>query len=345
MIPNIFISSTIEDLHYLRDGIRDVIAELAYNPVMSEYGDIGYSPVHSAEGSCYVTLRQCQLAVLIVGKRYGSVSQNGFSVTHNEFRAARETRIPIITLVDSEVMAFKKVFDTNKSGGELPAPGMDSPAKTFDFIAEIVGYTVNNGILTYTNVADARSHLKRQLAHLFGEFLSSQFDPVKADVKDVLSEIKTLRHELEGQRDIASDGRFLKAIRFLVDEKREAKEYRELLEDRSGLGQSLEAAVRILLESPTFDDVIRKITGADPLIVELGPSSGSFEEMAKRADALSKKKSSKSRIWKMGILNTDTPKETWQISVIGKSGKRLLLNKVALDFFRKTHTKLRKALP
>lgn len=343
MIPNIFISSTIEDLHYLRDGIRDVIVELAYNPVMSEYGDIGYSPAHSAEGSCYVTLRQCQLAVLIVGKRYGSVSQNGLSVTHNEFRAARENKIPIITLVDFEVMAFKKVFDTNKSGRELSAPGMDSPARTFDFIAEIVGYTVNNGILTYSNVADARSHLKRQLAHLFGEFLSSQFDPIKADVKDVLSEIKTLRHELEGQRDIASDGRFLKAIRFLVDENREAKEYRDLLENRLALGQPLDAAVRILLESRTFDDVVRKITGEDPEIIEL-PISGTFEEIAKRAEALSKKKSPNAIIWKMNVVNSDAPRETWRLAVIGKSGKGLLLNEVALDFFREIHTKLRNAL-
>jgi hypothetical protein len=345
MIPNVFISSTIEDLHYLRDAIRDVVSELAYNPVMSEYGDVGYSPVQSAEGSCYVSLRQCQLAVLIIGKRYGSLSKNSLSVTHNEFRAARENRIPIITLIDSEVMAFKKVFDTNKPEGELSAPGMDSPSKTFELIAEIVGYTVNNGILTYSNVADARRHLKRQLAHLFGEFLSSQFDPIKADVKDVLSEIKTLRHELEGQRDIASDGRFLKAVRFLVDENREAKEYRELLENRFALGQPFDAAVRVLLESPTFDDVVRGITGADAEIVEFDPPPRNFEEAAKAADGLSSKKSSKAKIWKLSVVDVNAPPEAWRLAVIGRVGKRLLLNGVALDFFRDVHSKLRNSLP
>ncbi len=341
MIPNVFISSTIEDLHYLRDAIRDVIGELAYNPVMSEYGDIGYSPLHSAEGSCYVTLRQCQLAVLIVGKRYGSVSKNSLSITHNEFRAARQNRIPIITLVDSEVMAFKKVFDTNKSGVEFSAPGMDSPTKTFDFIAEIVGYTVNNGILTYSNVAHARSHLKKQLAHLFGEFLSTQFDPIKADVKDVLSEIKTLRHELVSQHDIASDDRFLKAIRFLLDENREVKEYRELLEQ--GLGQPLDAAVRVLLENSTFDAVIRKITGLDPLILKVR-AARSLMEMSKRADALFKESSNR-RFWKMSLVGTNRSPEARRVLLIGRSGKRLLLNKDALDFFREIHTRLRSTLP
>ncbi|MCJ7812359.1 DUF4062 domain-containing protein, partial [bacterium] len=42
MIPNVFISSTIKDLHYLRDAIRDLVKELGYRPIMSEYGDIGY---------------------------------------------------------------------------------------------------------------------------------------------------------------------------------------------------------------------------------------------------------------------------------------------------------------
>lgn len=341
MIPNVFVSSTIEDLHYLRDAIRDVIAELAYNPVMSEYGDIGYSPLHSAEGSCYVTLRQCQLAVLIVGKRYGSVSQSSLSITHNEFRAARQNKIPIITLVDSEVMAFKKVFDTNKSGIDFSAPGMDSPTKTFNFIAEIVGYAVNNGILTYSNVADARSHLKKQLAHLFGEFLGSQFDPIKADVKDVLSEIKTLRHELVSQHNITSDDRYLKAIRFLLDENRDAKEYRELLEQ--GLGQPLDAAVRALLDSPTFDEVIRRITGLDALILKVR-ASRSLLEMAKRADALFKESSNR-RFWKMSLVGADRPPEARQVLLIGRSGKRLLLNKDALDFFREVHKKLRGTLP
>ena len=43
MIPNVFISSTIEDLHYLREGLRDAVNDLAYRPVMSDYGEVGYN--------------------------------------------------------------------------------------------------------------------------------------------------------------------------------------------------------------------------------------------------------------------------------------------------------------
>ena len=38
MLPRVFVSSTIEDLHHLRDAVRDAVAELEYIPVMSEYG-------------------------------------------------------------------------------------------------------------------------------------------------------------------------------------------------------------------------------------------------------------------------------------------------------------------
>jgi len=42
MIPNIFISSTIKDLKYLRDAIRELISEIGYKPIMSEHGEVGY---------------------------------------------------------------------------------------------------------------------------------------------------------------------------------------------------------------------------------------------------------------------------------------------------------------
>jgi len=62
MRPNIFVSSTIQDLQYLREAIRDTILSLGYNPVMSEFGDIGYLPALSVEDACYLSLKDCQIA-------------------------------------------------------------------------------------------------------------------------------------------------------------------------------------------------------------------------------------------------------------------------------------------
>ena len=139
MIPNVFVSSTIYDLQYLRDAIRETIIELGYNPVMSDYGDIGYLPSKSAQESCYATIRDCQLAVLIIGKRYGEKTENGLSVTNNEFLTIQKRNVPIVTIVDQEVISFKRVYEANRATENATKfPGMDSAPETFNFIRSVM---------------------------------------------------------------------------------------------------------------------------------------------------------------------------------------------------------------
>ena len=98
MRPNIFINSTIEDLQDLRDGIKEVLDNFRLNAVMSENSEIGYLTSATAEQSCYQEVKNSHLAIILIGKRYGEISENGFSVTQNEFKTAQDCRIPILTL-------------------------------------------------------------------------------------------------------------------------------------------------------------------------------------------------------------------------------------------------------
>lgn len=252
MIPNVFISSTISDLHYLREALKDSVEELGYNPVLSEFGDIGFLPQTTAENSCYLAMRDCQIAVLIVGKRYGSISSNDLSVTHNEFQTARINKIPVICLVDKEVLSFKKVYDeepTNISSIKFPA--MDYPEKTFKLIQKINNLQSNNAILPFTSVADGRRLLKTQIAHIFGDLLRSKYDPVKTEVKDILSEVITLRQEI---RDKKMDPQpFLRATRFLLDDINSS--LRHCFE---GINGSVEKAVPLLIKFSTFDKYLEE---------------------------------------------------------------------------------------
>ncbi len=246
MIPNIFISSTIQDLSHLRDSIRDLILELGYNPIMSEYGEIGFLPSASAEDSCYIALRDCQLAIFIIGKRYGSISKNGLSVTHNEFRTTREKKIPIIFLVNEECQSFKRVYDDNENGESISFPGMENPTKLFQLIQEFTDSESNNGFVLYNNVQSAKQNLKKQMAHIFGDLLTKHFDPVKGEIKDILSEITTLRHILlKNEQEVAR--KFSIAFRFLLNE--ENYYLKDITEIVSG---SLEEGVPELLKSQTF---------------------------------------------------------------------------------------------
>jgi len=194
------VSSTIRDLGHLRDAIRETLVDLGYTPVMSEYGDVGYLPTASAQESCYLALKQSQLAVFIIGKRYGLPAEGGLSVTHAEFRTARDQGVPAIFLVDQQVLNYKQVFDEN-AGATINFPGMEQAPDVFGFIKEISGSPVNNGFLPFTHVADARAHLKAQIAHFVGDLLRRRGDPIATEIKDILSEVKTMRHELTKEKE------------------------------------------------------------------------------------------------------------------------------------------------
>lgn len=278
MIPNIFISSTVEDLRYLRDAVREDIDKLGYIPRMSEYGDIGYSPYSSVENSCYKSMKECQIALLIVGKRYGEPKGNDISVTHNEFRVAREHQIPIICLIDREVLTSKKIFDANKNKQQLTIPGMDYPEKTFSFIEEIIVSPINNAYLDFSDVAGARDHIKKQLAHMFGDFLKKRIDPLKSDIKDVLSEIKGLRYELKPKKD-QDNIIFMKAIRLLLDDN--YKQYQVVVQH---LYDTIENSISDLIKSSTFGDFIEHATGEAVELIDLSNYEEIRSYLEKRDD-------------------------------------------------------------
>ncbi|HEY5344891.1 MAG TPA: DUF4062 domain-containing protein, partial [Verrucomicrobiae bacterium] len=254
MIPNVFISSTIEDLHYLREGLRDAVNELAYRPVMSDYGEVGYLNPETAAESCYRSVKECQIAVIIIGCRYGNATaEGGISITHREFRTAREEGIPLIALVEKEVLSFKKVFQANKDQNPLTNfPRMDNPALTFALLDEITTSEAFNGLIPFTNVAEAAMLLKKQIADLVGQILTKVFSPMRAEIKDVLAEIKTIRQEFAVHQK--QDPRFLQIIRYIIDENR-SKGFKYLIEHTIG---PIDKAVPLILEADSFDDFVKK---------------------------------------------------------------------------------------
>jgi hypothetical protein len=129
--------------------------------------------------------------------------------------------IPSIFLIDYEVISFKKVYDHNNSTNRFPE--MDNPVQTFKFINEFASSAINNGYRDFKNIQDARLNIKKQLAILFGELLSKVYNPVQENIKDILSEIKTLRHELAENNKTRLDFEFLHTLRLLLD-----KNYKEL---------------------------------------------------------------------------------------------------------------------
>ena len=100
MIPSIFVSSTSAANHDLRDGIRDAIEELSYQPVMSDYGESGHAKSTITAESCYQSIQQCQMMVPILGRHYGEIDRDGLSnVERRRFRMT-EDHCPIDRMRD-----------------------------------------------------------------------------------------------------------------------------------------------------------------------------------------------------------------------------------------------------
>jgi hypothetical protein len=148
------------------------------------------------------------------------------------------------------MMSFKKVFEYNE--GKMTIPGVENPVKSFSFIQEFMNSEINNGLVTFSNAQSAKDNLRKQLAHIFGDLLKNRFDPIKGEIKDILSEISTLKHILlKNEKEIAE--KFYKAFRFLLDEKN--KYLKEVSECISG---SLENAVQGLLDASSFRDYLNR---------------------------------------------------------------------------------------
>ena len=257
MIPNIFVSSTISDLHYLRDGLRDAIEELCYHPVMSEHGEVGYLNPNTAAESCYRSVRQCQIVVLIVGKRYGSTGDDGLSVTHREFLGAKDEQVPIITFVEPQVLNYKDVYHADRKAHLWDAfSPMDNPRNTFQLLDAIAASDSFNAIIPFTSVGDAKKKLKLQIADFVGDRLSETVRPMGTQLRDVLAEVATVRnllvHSSAGLQAKEEDAKRYRAVtRFLLNEN--VKEYRTFLGEVFG---DLETAIASVPECDSFDAVL-----------------------------------------------------------------------------------------
>lgn len=223
---------------------------------MSDYGDIGYITSTTAAESCYRNVSQCQLAILIIGKRYGDVAKDGVSVTHREFLTAKEHRIPTIAFVESQVMNYKEVYDTDPKAPSWDSfSGMDHPHQTFALIDEVRNSEFYNGLLPITTAGDLKQLLKLQIADFVGEKLNDVVRPIKTEVQEILAELKTLRKEMTPDEKVsAKSEKYLRTMRFLLDEKRAS--FRSFCE---GIAGDFDAAVPLLIEQPDFDAFVRSL--------------------------------------------------------------------------------------
>lgn len=210
----VFVSSTYYDLKHVRASLENFIDTLGYEPVLSEKGDIAFTPDAALEESCYREVGNADIFVLIIGGRYGSEAgahgsashKHAFfdrydSVTKKEYSAALSSKIPIYILIERSVYAEYRTYLRNRDLKEITYAHVDS-ANIFLLIEEILSQPRNNPVHEFDRYQDIETWLKEQWSGYFKELLKQssnrqQLLTLSAKIAELAEVNNTLKRYLE----------------------------------------------------------------------------------------------------------------------------------------------------
>jgi hypothetical protein len=107
------------------------------------------------------------LFILIVGGRYGSLTDAGLSVTNLEFLEANSKGIPVYVFVKRDILTLLPAWRANPDANFSHA--VDSP-KLFEFVDELRGKK-NLWVFPFAVAQDICGTLRQQLGYLFADCL------------------------------------------------------------------------------------------------------------------------------------------------------------------------------
>ena len=211
-VPKVFVSSTCFDLGEVRDQLNRFIRSFGFDPVLSEHGDVFYHPDLHTHESCIHEVANCQLFILIIGGRFGGeyISDKEKSITNAEYDAARENNIPVFTYIRKNVLSNQHIYKENRKKkfvSEIEYPSIDKQEYAidiFNFIDSVKKSPVNNAFEGFDNFLEIETHLRKQWAGMFFDFLKT---------REVKSQIDATNHLLSGIK--SSSGKLEELVKSL----------------------------------------------------------------------------------------------------------------------------------
>lgn len=165
---NIFVSSTCYDLSQIRNDIRQCIIDMGHNPILSEVQDFPVNPnLTNVENCINAVKNEADIFILIIGNKYGSISDSGTSITNTEFLTAIEKNIPIYTFAKKEMINILPIWERNHNAD---FSHVVDTSEIFEFLSDV---RQKRGLwnFEFENAKDITEILKVQLSNLFKESL------------------------------------------------------------------------------------------------------------------------------------------------------------------------------
>lgn len=280
--PRIFVSSTYYDLKHIRSSLEIFIQSLGYDAILSEKGDIAYTPDTPLDESCYREAQNSDIYVLIIGGRYGSEisgakseAEKDFferyeSITKQEYKSAAGKDIPIYILIEKPVYSEYQTFRKNRDSKNIKYAHVDS-VNIFYFIEEILAQTRNNPIHTFDRHAEIELWLKEQWAGLFRELIQRMSSQQQlASLSTQISGLSEINQTLKKYLEALLVSEAPKKSRELISkEDRRLKEVNKasILRSSSFIeylhrshGVDIDTIYKHLLDSARLDDFLAKVS-------------------------------------------------------------------------------------
>ena len=170
--PVIFVSSTCYDLKQVREDLKEFFeCNYGFQAMLSEFDSFPIEPCIGTFENCLNNVdKSVDIFILIVGTRYGYVTDNGKSITNLEYLHAKAKGIPVFVFVDKQLYNNLKIWKANKNGDFSSV--VDNP-QIFEFVSEIYSES-KQWVYTYESVRDITMTMKQQLSLIFSDGLMYQ---------------------------------------------------------------------------------------------------------------------------------------------------------------------------
>jgi hypothetical protein len=165
----LFVSSTCYDLAQLRADIREFAEAAGLEPILSELDSFPVNPSVSTVENCLNAVRnKADLFLLVVGNRYGSITDTGRSITNLEYIEAASRGIPRFVFVKAEIITVLSIWKQNRSADF--SSSVDTP-QLFEFVSGLR----DEGevwVFPFSNAQEIVRTLRKQLSYLFADSLA-----------------------------------------------------------------------------------------------------------------------------------------------------------------------------
>ena len=139
-----------------------------FDAMLSEFDSFPIDPCKGTFENCLDNVdKSADIFILIVGTRYGYVTDKGKSITNLEYLHAKAKEIPVFVFVSKQIYNTLPLWRSNKDADFSSV--VDNP-KIYEFVSGIYDES-KQWIYTYESVNDIILTLKKQFTLLFSDGL------------------------------------------------------------------------------------------------------------------------------------------------------------------------------